>query len=251
MSFWPRPMKALWLGLAAGLALPAAAWAGPPYVTDDPEPTDRGHWEIYNFANGVHTPGDTGGEGGIDLNYGGFRDTQLTLTLPFAYDRADGHTSTGMGVVEAAAKYKFIHQDKDGWVPDVAVFPRFFLPTAPARFGSRRTNFLLPVWAQKDFGEWSVFGGGGYMFNPGPDNRNFWVSGLTVTRQVTEKLNIGAEVFHQTRDAVDSRPFTGANLGVVYKLSDHWALLGAGGPGLQNARQGGQYQFYFALEAMY
>ena len=27
-----------------------AAAYGPPYVTDDPEPTDTGHWEIYNFV---------------------------------------------------------------------------------------------------------------------------------------------------------------------------------------------------------
>ena len=32
---------------AAVLAAPATAWAGPPFLTDDPEPTDTGHWEIY------------------------------------------------------------------------------------------------------------------------------------------------------------------------------------------------------------
>ncbi|HTX51339.1 MAG TPA: hypothetical protein VME40_18335 [Caulobacteraceae bacterium] len=32
------------------VALPAAAVAGPPYVTDDAEPTDPGHWEIYAYA---------------------------------------------------------------------------------------------------------------------------------------------------------------------------------------------------------
>jgi hypothetical protein len=32
---------------AALLSLPALA--GPPYITDDPEPTDTGHYEIYFF----------------------------------------------------------------------------------------------------------------------------------------------------------------------------------------------------------
>lgn len=68
----------------------------------------------------------------------------------------------GAGVVELAAKYKLLHQRKGSWTPDVAVFPRLFLPTADARFASTRLNMLLPFWAQKDFGPWSVFGGGGY-----------------------------------------------------------------------------------------
>lgn len=32
------------------LALPSAAAAGPPYVSDDPEPTESGHWENYVYA---------------------------------------------------------------------------------------------------------------------------------------------------------------------------------------------------------
>ena len=39
----------------AGVAAPAVA--GPPYLTDDPVPTDTSHWEIYAF---------TGGEGHLD-----------------------------------------------------------------------------------------------------------------------------------------------------------------------------------------
>jgi len=31
------------------------ALAGPPYVSDDPEPTDYKHFEIYSFGNGTTT----------------------------------------------------------------------------------------------------------------------------------------------------------------------------------------------------
>jgi hypothetical protein len=56
--------------LAAAMCAPLGATrAGPPYVTDDPQPTDTGHWEIYDFAAGVGTPGDLTGEGGFDINY--------------------------------------------------------------------------------------------------------------------------------------------------------------------------------------
>jgi hypothetical protein len=240
--------------LAPLLGAPAllAAWpaaAGPPYVTDDPQPTDRGRWEIYNFVAGSHVAGDTAGEAGLDLNYGAAQDLQLTLVIPAAFDRAEGTTHTGMGVVEAAAKLKVLHEDKDG--VDLAIFPRLFLATAPARFASRHTNLLLPVWAGKDFGKWSVFGGGGWQLNPGPGQRDFWTGGLAVTRQVTERLNLGAEITHRGRETADGRAFTGLNAGVIYKLTDHWSLLASGGPGVQNARTEGRYDFYVSLKADY
>jgi hypothetical protein len=245
-------MRARLFLAAAALTLAAAApaFAGPPYVTDDPEPTDAGHWEIYNFVGGAHVPGSTSGEGGLDLNYGGAKDLQLTAVLPFAYDTADdGHF--GFGTVELAAKYKFLHQKDGSAMPDVAFFPRVFLPTAQRDLGSRHTNLLLPIWLGKDFGKWSVFGGGGYEINPGEGNRNFWTGGVALTRQVTERLNLGAEITHQTADARDGRDFSGVNVGMVYKLTDHWSLLASGGPGIQNAREGGQYDFYLSLKADY
>jgi hypothetical protein len=53
-------------GLLALLAEPAIA--GPPYVSDDPEPTDYKHFEIYTFNTGITTRSGTVGESGIDFN---------------------------------------------------------------------------------------------------------------------------------------------------------------------------------------
>ena len=63
------------------------ALAGPPYMTDDPEPTDYRHFEIYTFANGM-TARSARGEAGLDFNYGGAPNLQLTATIPSAYDAA-------------------------------------------------------------------------------------------------------------------------------------------------------------------
>jgi hypothetical protein len=91
-----------------GLARPALA--GPPFVSDDPEPTDYKHFEIYTFNNGTATRSDIGGETGIDFNYGAAPDLQLTATLPAAFDRpAAGRTNFGLGNIEFAAKYRFLH----------------------------------------------------------------------------------------------------------------------------------------------
>jgi predicted CXXCH cytochrome family protein len=50
----------------------------------------------------------------------------------------------------------------------------------------------------KDFGKWTTYGGGGYGFNPGPGNRDYWLVGWQLQRQITNKLTLGAELFHQT-----------------------------------------------------
>ena len=69
--------------LILGPVIPATA--GPPYLTDDPEPTDYPHFEIYTFTNGTATRDGTSGEGGIDFNYGGAPNLQLTATIPAGY----------------------------------------------------------------------------------------------------------------------------------------------------------------------
>ena len=67
-----------------------SAFAGPPYVTDDPEPTDYQHFEIYTFADGTATRDGRDGETGIDFNYGGAEDLQLTAVVPVAYETPRG-----------------------------------------------------------------------------------------------------------------------------------------------------------------
>lgn len=147
-------------GLYAGLGL-ASALAGPPYLSDDPEPTDYRHFEIYAFGAGTRTATGMAGESGIDFNYGAAPDLQLTAVLPLAYDETG---RTGLGHVELAAKYRFLHQADFGW--DVSLFPRVFLPGATG-LGDDHAALFLPLWAQKDFGPWSLFGGGGCTLQEG------------------------------------------------------------------------------------
>jgi hypothetical protein len=210
------------VALAVAALASARALAGPPYVTDDPEPTDTGHWENYHFVMGAGREY----ESGLDLNYGGAKDLQLTAVIPIKTE--DDWRSVGLGEIELAAKYRFLHQDEKGWMPDVAVFPNITLPTGPHATG--HATFFLPVWAQKDLDKWSVFGGGGYTINPGAGQKNYWLGGLAVTRQITDAITIGPEVYVQTASETRAQSLTGVNLGVAYKLTKHWSLLAAGGP---------------------
>jgi len=44
-----------WLGATALVALARPAVAGPPYVSDDPKPTQYHQFEIYTLNNGTNT----------------------------------------------------------------------------------------------------------------------------------------------------------------------------------------------------
>ncbi|HZC15942.1 MAG TPA: hypothetical protein VE309_04200, partial [Caulobacteraceae bacterium] len=152
------------------------------------------------------------------------------------------------GDVELSVKYRFLHQSAGSWLPDVSVFPQINLPTAGGRFGDGRASYFLPVWAEKDWGPWSAFGGGGYTINPGPGNRNSWLVGWALTRQVTDKLQLGGEIFHQTSVAIGQPSTTMANLGVIYQLNPRIAFLASGGPSLVTPGGG---DFYAALQISY
>jgi hypothetical protein len=43
--------------LAGFVLLSSSALAGPPFITDDPEPVDHLHWEIYTFSQGMRATG--------------------------------------------------------------------------------------------------------------------------------------------------------------------------------------------------
>jgi hypothetical protein len=56
---------------ATVLVVPARpAVAGPPFVSDDPESTPYHQFEIYTFNSGTIMRNGTGGETGVDFNYG-------------------------------------------------------------------------------------------------------------------------------------------------------------------------------------
>jgi len=241
---WRRSKLAL---LAVFALISPQCWAGPPYASDDPEPTDHGHYEIYFFAQGSGAAAGREGEAGVDFNYGAGENLQLTAVLPLAFDDpAHARSASGAGNVELAAKYRFLHKDDIGW--DVAVFPRVFLPSASRGVGDPHLGVLLPLWLQRDFDGWTTFGGGGCELHRGGDARDFCLAGWAVTREVTQGLTLGAELLRQGADTRDGHASTRLGFGATYDLSAHWHLLAAAGPGLERPAETGRYAWYVSLQ---
>ena len=248
-------VMAAWCILA--IMAPTAAIAGPPFRTDDPEPVDYQHWEFYTFSTGTRVNGDTSGvTPAFEFNYGLIPNGQLHFGASTAFNSpAGGTTQFGYGDTEVGFKYRFIDEEKDGMRPQVAVFPLVQLPTGDENkgLGAGHVRAFLPVWVQKNFGEWTTYGGGGYWINQDGNlgDRNYWFAGWLLQRKVTEKLTLGGEVFHQTADTVGGVDSTGFNLGGIYDFDEHNHFLFSAGRGIQHASETNLYSWYVAWQLTY
>lgn len=245
-----RPASMSWAALLGSLLLiqPAIAWAGPPFMTDDPEPTETGHWEIYGpIVEGEGRGSELEGATGVEINYGAAPDLQLTVGLPTAFSHDDAGWRWGAGDVAVSAKYRFYHDEQAGI--SIAAFPGITLPTASNGMGNGNVTALLPVWLQKDTGAWSLFGGGGYAINPGSGNRDYWTAGAAVTRQIGPDLLIGVEADRQGPDAIGGRASTSLGLGAIVQLPSPFRLLASGGPTFADGRGVAGFHAVLALGA--
>jgi len=233
--------------LALATSLASRAFAGPPYVTDDPETTPYRHYEIYLFAQGgTSGVSGTSGEAGVDFNYGAGRDLQLTAVVPLGYVVApQGGTAASFGRAELAAKFRLLHQDASG--VDLAIFPRVFLPAGSARVGDRHGTYLLPLWLEKDWEPWSVFGGGGCALNRGGGSQDFCLASVALTRQVSDALALGAEVAHQTADTKGGKAASVLGFGASYDFSETYHLLASVNRSLDSVPENATFSWYAAV----
>ena len=140
--------------------------------------------------------------------------------------------------VEVGVKYRF----HNGCGLLGCHFPRVFCH-ARSRFGPGRS---VATCLGAGFGP-GLFGGGGYAINPGSGNRDFWQSGLALTRTISPRLSIGGEITHQSPDTIGGVSVTAANLGAIYRLGGPYSILVSGGPAFERHREGARFQAYAAL----
>lgn len=241
--------------LAAALSLLAAAThAGPPFVTDDPDPVDDGHWEINSAATGVHAAnGTTVFAPQVDANYGAARGVQLHLQPQMAYSvpagAPAGPSAYGVGDLEIGVKFRVVDwTGADGeWM--LSAYPLYEAPTGSARrgLGEGASSGFVPVWLQWSGGRWTSFGGGGYWIESGPGRRNSWASGWAALYQFTPALQLGGEVFARTADSVGAHGTAGFNLGGTYALNPDCALLFSAGRGIVNVASTDEAAWYLGI----
>jgi hypothetical protein len=218
--------------LCLNLVLTTYSFAGPPFLTDDPEPVDLRHWEAYLFTSGMTSSSGSYDIAGpaVELNYGAFPDTQLHLIVPLTSVDGPGIPAAfGLGDMELGVKYRFVHETNE-W-PQIGIFPMAELPTGDESrgLGNGRTWFRLPLWVQKSWGPWTTYGGGGGVVNPAPGQRDYPFGGWLVQRAFGNHLTLGGEIFAQGADTNNDKGFAALNFGGSYKVNDHFSLLFSAG----------------------
>jgi hypothetical protein len=211
------------------LASGSSVQAGPPFVTDDPEPVGLHHWEI-NTAAAASWRGSTHSVGipNIDINYGPTDNLQLHALPLYTISRADGTAIHGIDDTEIGIKYRFFdRQTASGSSYMLGIYPMYRLATGAQRLGLDRGTHgvFLPVWAQYDAAGWTAYGGAGYRINRVSGGTNSIFAGATVLREVREGLQLGGEVFHETATTRDVGGTRGFNLGGILTLTRAMNLL--------------------------
>jgi hypothetical protein len=219
------------IALGAIFAGPMITLAGPPFLTDDPEPVEPSHWEAYVFSTYDRGPDGTAIQGpALEFNVGAAPELQLHLVVPWAVSRPhSGPARSGWGDVEVGLKFRFL-QETDSR-PQIGIFPMVEFPTGDASrgLGNGRAWFKIPLWIQKSWGPWTTYGGGGWAINRAPGMRDHAFGGWFLQRDLCEKLTLGGEIFAQGADAVEGRGAVMANVGGLLHLTPGFSILFSGG----------------------
>jgi hypothetical protein len=226
------------LALLLNFGLVGGLRAGPPFLTDDPEPVDLGHWELYAFGTGDRTAGANAISGpAVEFNYGVAPDTQLHVIAPLAnLESAGTGWTSGYGDTEVGVKYRLSAETPS--LPEVGIFPLAELATGSSArgLGNGRTWYRLPLWLQKSWGPWTTYGGGGFDLNSAPGQRNAAFAGWLVQRDLGKHLTLGAELFQQDATTTGGRAYTLANAGGSLNFSEQFNLLFSAGRSVSGER---------------
>jgi hypothetical protein len=211
--------------------LPRGAAAGPPFLTDDPEPLLRRHGEFLvapQILSAVNR--HTVVLPGFEFNFGLTGDLMTHVIVPMVLTSPDsGKGVFSVGDVELGLKYRFI--DESVGVPQIGMFPHLEIPTGDSLKGTGSGSWeaFIPLWIQKSSGPWTTYGGGGYWVQFSSPVRHFWFFGWELQRDVSDALTLGAELFGATGSFESASAEIGFNIGGSFDFSkDHHALFSVG-----------------------
>lgn len=194
------------IGLAALALLSLPALADPPFITDDPEPTEHKQYEIRLFTLGPSASGElTAVAPSCDRNYGGFPNVQLHIQPGAAIAKPNGSSfQWGLADTELGIKYHFIGQDKASLVPSIAIqnwrcrraIPRAglaragLMPSCPC--GSRRTLVTGHLRGRR------------LLDRSRARQQELLVHGSILERKITDHFMLGIELFQQTANVAST-----------------------------------------------
>ncbi len=173
------------------------AQGGPPMLTDDPNPVEKGHWEINNAITLEHDH-EIGEEFEVpleDFNYGLSNSVQLKYEVPFILKHTFGSTIIGgLGKSNFGVKWRFLNNEK--YRISISTYPQFLFNIIPASAEREITDkgieLLLPFELLKEFDNYSIAIEAGREFES--KDQGEWKFGLLYDRTLSKKVGIAVEI---------------------------------------------------------
>jgi hypothetical protein len=205
---------------------PMMVFAGPPFKTDDPQPVDFQHWEFYIASQQQflrHESNLTCPH--IEINYGALPDLQLHIVAPLGYVHSIDGTHYGYSDTELGIKYRFKEETENS--PQIGCFPLVEIPTGNSslQLGNGTAQMYLPIWIQKSWSKFTMYGGSGLWYNPSVDHKNSIFAGLEAQYDLSEVVTVGGEIYSQTAQTEDSEGSRGYNIGGFINISEEHHIL--------------------------
>jgi hypothetical protein len=221
-------------------------------LTNDPGTPGNANWEInIASAQSISRGGASYQVPQIDLNYGLGDRVQLTYEIPYVVQTADGQPrQSGWGNAFPGVKWRFFDQGEGGW--QLSLFPQLEAnaPSSSQQKGiaAPGSRFLLPLQVTKRAGPVDVDFEAGYYFpKHGVSER---ILGLVVGRSMSERLDLGVEVYNDR--AVGAPPNeTTLDLGGRYKLTRGFIALFMAGRSVSGTANGQpEFMGYFGIQIL-
>jgi hypothetical protein len=199
--------------------------AGPPFVTDDPDPIEYHCWGFYIASQLLHFNHVTSGTAPhVEIDYGCIPNAMLHAIVPLAFRSEDHCIHYGLGDVEVGFIYRFF--EKSGIFPEIGLFPLFELPTGNGQqgLGEGFTQVFFPVWLKKAWEKIEAYGGAGYETSLGNNRSHGWFFGGVFQYDFSARFSSGAELFHHWVSDGEGGE-TGCNVGCVFSFTNNQNLL--------------------------
>jgi hypothetical protein len=236
--------RVLFFSVLLALGASRTALAGPPFVTDDPVPTDYRNWEIYSgLLYGNDGSGNTAASLPFaEFNFGAMPNVQVSASFDLNELDHGSMPFSGYGGTEFGIKTRFVQEA--GGSPQISFYPSV---TFPAVAGQHAVPFL-PIWMQKSSGPWTAFGGGGVYLNSSPGMRDSTFVGGALERSMSAGTTVGAELYHQSSETIGGSDTTAFNVGMIAQVGQFHAILFSVGRALHSPDAFSAYTSYeFAL----
>jgi hypothetical protein len=195
------------------LLLAGRGLAQQPFLTDDAEVTEKGHWH-FEYANEYYVlqkkayPNLRQDTNNFVIQYGLFERVEVNMDFPLisiANSRGSGTPSVfGLGDVDFAVKWKLLEEAPDKIHPAFTVTVAAEFPTGSEKkqLGSGLTDYVLNTILQKTFSGTQVHVNAGIQFSgntrtgvvgirtPG----RILIGGLSAARDLSERLRLGLDL---------------------------------------------------------